>query len=224
MKIKFKILNMDTNQQSYSIDEALKLVKENAKAKFDESVEVHIRLNMGKNKKEEVTVRGVCALPYGTGKTKKVAVFTDNETKKNEANSAGADLVGGKELITQIKSSGKADFDIALATPDIMKDLAPIAKILGPRGLMPSPKTETITDDLAKAVKELKAGKVEFKADKSGNVHQVIGKVSYEADKLKDNYAAFIEAVKKTVPEKLKGAAMKNVFVCSTMGKSVKIA
>lgn len=213
---------MDTNQQSYSIDEALKLVKENAKAKFDESVEVHIKVSV-KNKKDELNIRGVCVLPHGTGKTKKVVVFTENEEKKKQAEEAGADIVGGKELIAQIKTSGKTDFDVALATPDIMKDLAPIAKVLGPRGLMPSPKTETITDDVSKAVKELKAGKIEFKSDKTGNIHQVIGKVSYDPNKLKENFLGFIDTLKKTAPEKLKSGLLRNVILCSTMGKSVKV-
>lgn len=197
-------------------------MKEGAKAKFDESVEAHIRLGI-KNKKEDMTVRGVCVLPYGTGKSKRVAVFTEHEDKQKQAKEAGAEVVGGKELITKIKSTEKIDFDVALAAPDMMKDLVPIAKILGPRGLMPSPKTETIVEDMAKAVKELKAGKVEFKADKSGNVHQVIGKISFGEEKLKDNFSTFIDALRKALPDKMKGDLARNIFVCSTMGKSVKI-
>lgn len=213
---------MENNQPTYQIDEALKLVKENAKAKFDESVEVHIRIPL-KSKKEELSIRGVCVLPRGTGKTKRVAVFTENEIKAKQAKDVGADIVGGKDLITQIKSSGKIDFDIAVATADIMKDLAPIAKILGPRGLMPSPKTETIVDDTAKAVNELRGGKIEFKSDKTGNVHQVIGKVSFDGDALKENFSCFIEALKKSIPEKLKSGAMNNIVVTSTMGKAIKV-
>lgn len=213
---------METTEQSYLIQEGLQQVEEGAKAKFDESVEVHIRLNL-KSKKEDVTVRGVCVLPHGTGKSKRVAVFTEREDKQTQAKEAGAEVVGGKELIMKIKSTEKIDFGVALATPDIMKDLAPIAKVLGPRGLMPSPKTETIVEDMAKAVKELKAGKVEFKADKSGNVHQVIGKISFGQEKLKDNFSTFIDALRKVLPDKMKGELARNIFVCSTMGKSVRI-
>lgn len=213
---------MEINQQSYPIGEALKLVKENGKAKFDESIEVHVRLSL-KSKKDDLSIRGVCVLPYGTGKTKKVAVFTENDEKKKQAEQAGADVVGGKELVTQIKSSGKTDFDIALATPDMMKELAPIAKILGPRGLMPSPKTETIIDDVGKAVKESKAGKIEFKSDKQGNIHQVIGKKSFDTEKLKENFSSLVEVLKKTVPEKAKSSLMNNMVVCSTMGKAIKV-
>lgn len=213
---------MENDIKVYSIEEALKLVKENAKAKFDESVEVHVKL-APKSKKDELSVRGVCVLRHGIGKTKRVAVFTENDIKKQEAQEAGADLVGGKELITQIKSTGKTDFDVALATPDIMRDLAPIAKVLGPRGLMPSPKTETIVENVSKSVKELKAGKVEFKSDKSGNIHQVIGKVSFDENKLRENLDAFIVAFKKVIPEKAKSGAVKNTVLCSTMGRSVRV-
>lgn len=213
---------METKEQSYSIEEGLQRVKEGVKAKFDESVEVHIRLGV-KNKKDDFTVRGVCILPHGTGKSKRVAVFTEREEKQKQAQQAGAEVVGGKELITKIKSTEKVDFDVALATPDMMKDLAPIAKVLGPKGLMPSPKTETIVEDVAKAVKELKAGKVEFKADKSGNVHQVIGKISFGVEKLKDNFSTFVDVLRKSLPDKMKGEVARNVFICSTMGKSVKI-
>lgn len=213
---------METSQQGYQIDEALKIVKENAKAKFDESVEVHARI-ASKNKKDELNVRGVCVLPHNVGKTKRIAVFTENDEKKNQAKEAGADVVGGKELVTQIKSSEKTDFEAVLATPDMMKDLASIARILGPRGLMPSPKTETIVEDVAKAVKELKGGKTEFKTDKTGNIHQVIGKTSFDSEKLKENFSIFIEALKKAAPDKIKSEVTKNVVVCSTMGKAVKV-
>lgn len=215
---------MNNNQQSYPIDEALKLVKENAKAKFDESVEVHVKLRDSKKKKDDLAIRGVCILPHGSGKTKRVAVFTEDETKKKEAEKSGADIIGGKELVTKIKSSGKADFDIAVATPDFMKALAPIAKILGPRGLMPSPKTETITDDVEKTVKELKAGKTEFKNDKTRNIHQSIGKVSYDQEKLKENFLEFIEAIKKSAPEKARKEIIKNITLCSTMGDGVRVS
>ncbi len=214
-----KQVTFDQNK-SYPIDEAFKLVKENAKAKFDESVEVHIRLGIDP-KKGEQQVRATAVLPHGTGKTKKIAVFTENE---KEAKEAGADIVGGKELIQKIKTKGVIDFDIAVATPEIMKDLAQIAKILGPKGLMPSPKSETVTKNVKKIVKDLKGGKITFKNDETSNIHQAIGKVSWDTKKLKENFEAFLEAVKRARPAGVKGSYIKQVVLCSTMGPGVKVA
>ena len=205
----------------YPIAEAIKLAKQTNITKFDASVEVHVRLGID-SKKGEQQVRGTITLPQGTGKTKKIAVFVGPE-KEKEAKEAGADLIGGQELIDSIKSSGKVDFDIALATPDMMPKLAVIAKILGPKGLMPSPKNETITTNLKKTIGELKKGKVNFKNDDTGNVHQVIGKVSFEDKKIIDNYQALIEAIKKAKPSSSKGIYIKNISISSSMGPGIKV-
>ena len=205
----------------YGVEDAAKLVKELATTKFDESVEVHVRLGIDVKKTDQM-VRGVVALPHGIGKSKKVAVFAEGE-KDKEAREAGADLVGGMELVDQIKQTGACDFDIAVATPDMMKKISPIAKVLGPKGLMPSPKTETVTMDIARTVKELKKGKVSFRSDDSGNVHQIIGKVSFEPEKIKENFVAFMDALKATKPATAKGEFIKGIYVTSTMGPSIKV-
>jgi large subunit ribosomal protein L1 len=213
-----KKINFDKTKL-YPIDEAIKLVKENAKAKFDESLEVHIRLGIDTAKGEQ-QIRGTVALPNGTGKTKKVAVFTLNE---KEAIAAGADMAGGKDLIDKIRTTGAVDFEVAVATPEMMKELSQVAKILGPKGLMPSPKNQTVTTDVAKTIKELKGGRISFKNDETANLHQMIGKVSWDADKLKENFVAFVEAVRKAKPASVKGVYLKQVVVCSTMGPGVKV-
>ena len=203
----------------YSLDEALNLIKEIAKAKFDESIEAHIRLGIDASKGEQ-QIRATVVLPHGAGKTKKVAVFSDNEKEVAES---GADLSGGKELIEKIKNTGVIDFDVAVATPEIMKDMATIAKILGPKGLMPSPKNETVSKNIKKTVEELKKGKITFKNDETCNLHQFIGKVSWPIEKIKENYEVFLEAVKKAKPSGVKGAYIKQIVLCSTMGPGVKI-
>lgn len=207
------------NNKIYILDKAIKLVKENAKAKFDESVEVHLRLGIDP-KKGEQQMRAICVLPHGTGKTKKIAVFTD---QKKEAEDSGADMVGGKELIQKIKTTKVIDFDVAVASPEIMKDMAQIAKILGPKGLMPSPKNETVTKNISKTVKELKGGKIAFKNDETSNIHQMIGKISWNDEKLKENFEAFLNAVKKAKPAGVKGNYIKQIVLCSTMGPGVKV-
>lgn len=204
-----------------SISEAIKIVKEGAKAKFDESVEVHVRLATDP-KKSDQQVRGVAELPHGTGKKVKIAVFTS--TQKNEADLAGADIAGGEELIDKIRTSGKIDADIAIATPEMMPKLATIAKILGPKGLMPNPKNQTVTPKVKEVIDSLKKGRADFKSDDSGNIHQVIGKVSFDAEKFEENFKSFIEAIRKSKPESIKGKFVKSVSICSTMGKSVKVA
>lgn len=213
-----KKANFD-REKAYSFDEAFKIVKDNASAKFDESIEVHIRTGIDP-KKGEQQIRSTVALPHGTGKTKKIAVFTENE---KEAKAAGADIVGGKDLINQIKNKGTIDFEIAVATPEMMKELSQIAKILGPKGLMPSPKNETVTKDVAKTVKELKGGKITFKNDETSNIHQMIGKVSWGNEKLKENFEVFMKAVNKAKPGGIKGDFIKQVVLCSTMGPGVKV-
>jgi large subunit ribosomal protein L1 len=205
--------------KAYPVDEALELLKKIAPAKFDEAVEVHVRLGID-NSKSEQQVRATVVLPHGSGKTKKIVVFTENEA---EAKEAGADLVGGKELIDKIRTSGVIDFEVAVATPAMMKELAGVAKILGPKGLMPSPKNETVTPNIKKAVAELKGGKVAFKSDDTGNLHQIIGKISFATTALKENLLTFMEAVRKAKPAGVKGDYLKKVVLCSTMGPGIKI-
>jgi len=203
----------------YSLEEAVKLMKENKLAKFDESVEVHIKTNVDP-KKGEQQVRGTVALPHGTGKTKRVAVITS--TSEKEAKEAGADIVGGEELIE--KFAKKIDFDVLVATPEMMPKLAKVAKILGPKGLMPNPKTETVTTKIKEAVEALKKGRAAFKNDDSANVNQAVGKLSFEDAKLIENIKVFIEAIEKAKPAAFKGKLITNITVCSTMGNGIKIS
>lgn len=205
----------------YEVSEALSLVKEGKIAKFDESVEVHVKLAVDPKKGDE-QVRGAVVLPHGTGKTARVAVVTS--TKATEAKEAGADIIGGEDLIEKIKLGKMEEVDVIVASPEMMPKLASVAKILGPRGLMPSPKTETVTDKIKEAVESLKKGKLSFKNDNTGNVHQVIGKLSFDVKKLEENYATFIDAIQKARPATVKGKYMVSVSVCSTMGPGVKIS
>lgn len=206
----------------YSIEEAIDLAKKTSKAKFDASIEVHYRLGID-TKKGDQQVRTAVSLPHGTGKTVRVAAFV---SPANEAacKDAGADIVGSDELIAEIKKTEKTDFDVAVAEPDMMRKLAPIAKVLGTRGLMPSPKNETVTPNPAKAVAELKKGKVSFKNDDTGNIHVAIGKVSFENQQLVDNFKSLTEAIKKVKPSKSKGVYIKNVAISSTMGPGIKVS
>ena len=212
------MIKMKSNQ--LSMIDAIAEVKKSASAKFDESVEVHIRLNIDPRKSDQQT-RGVAELPHGTGKKLRVAVFTN--IRKKEAEDAGADIVGDESLIDDIKKSGKIDADVVIATPDIMPKLARIAKILGPKGLMPNPKNQTITEKVSETIKSLKKGRAVFKNDDSGNIHQVIGKVSFEEKKLEENFKAFVDALNKARPEAVKGKFIKSIAVCSTMGKASKV-
>jgi len=209
---------MDEN--IFPITEAIAEVKKNAKAKFDESVEAHFRLNIDP-KKSDQQVRGVAELPHGTGKSVKIVVFTT--VQKKEAESAGADTVGGEELVDKVRTSGKIDGDVAIATPEMMSKLATIAKILGPKGLMPNPKNQTVTPKVKEVIESLKKGRADFKNDNSGNIHQVIGKISFDPAKLEENFKTLLDAIRKARPEVVKGKFMKSISVCSTMGKSVKI-
>lgn len=210
---------IDKNK-AYSVEEAVKLIKDNKIAKFDESAEAHVKLLIDVKKGEE-QVRGVVVLPHGTGKTKKVAVITS--VKEKEAKAAGADLVGAENIIEQIKK-GKFNFDILVATPEMMPKLAPVAKILGPKGLMPSPKTETVTDKIKETVESLKKGKISFKNDDTGNIHQVFGKVSFDEKNLSENLNIFLGAVKKAKPAAVKGKFIASISICSTMGPGIKIS
>ncbi len=214
-----KILESLEKNKLYSVDEALKIIKKNKSAKFDEAVEVHLKLGINPKKGEE-QMRGSVVLPFGIGKTKRIAVATSIKTA--EAKEAGADLVGAEDLIEKIKAE-KIDFDVLVATSEMMPKLAPVAKILGPRGLMPNAKTETITDKIKETVEMLKKGKINFKNDDTANIHQVIGRVSFEEKKLKENYEVFLDAVKKAAPAARKGKLILNISICSTMGPGIKI-
>jgi large subunit ribosomal protein L1 len=206
--------------EQMALADAINFVKENAKAKFDESIEVHVRLNIDP-KKGEQAVRGSVTLPYGIGKAVRVAVIT--ESKADEAKKAGADIVGGQELIDKIKAGELPEADVLVATPDMMPKLAPVARILGPRGLMPSPKTDTVTVNVGEAVESLKKGKANFKNDNSGNIHQVIGKASFDGEKITQNYNALVDSVKACRTEAHKGQFITSISMCSTMGPSVKV-
>lgn len=210
--------------KEYSIEEAVAFVKSHAVAKFDESVEAHVRLGI-EAAKDDQQVRSTTALPHGIGRSKKVAVVTS--TKATEAEEAKADLVGGEELIEDIKSGKKVpgvDFDVVVATPEMMPKLISVAKILGPRGMMPNPKTETVTQKVKETVESLKKGsKISFKNDKGGNVHQAIGKLSFSVEQLQENYQVFFDALQKAKPEAAKGKFVRSLTLCSTMGPSVKV-
>ena len=210
------------SKKTYSIDEASELVKKVSTAKFDGAVEVHVRLGIDP-KKSDQQVRGTVSLPHGTGKTKKLIAFVSAD-KEKDAKDAGADIIGSQETIDEIAKTGKFDFEIAVATPDMMPKLAKVAKVLGPKGLMPNPKSETVSANVTKMVSELKKGKVAFKSDDAGIVHTVVGKVSFDAAKLKENYEALMEALRKAKPSSSKGVFIKNATLAPTMGPGIKVA
>lgn len=211
---------VDKNK-AYAIAEAVEMVQKLAKTKFDSSVEVHFRLGID-TKKGDQQIRSALTLPHGTGKTVKVAAFV-SPANEAEAKKAGADYAGGDELIAEIKKTEKTDFQVAVAEPAMMRNLASIAKILGTRGLMPSPKNETVTPNVVQAIAELKKGKISFKNDDTGNVHVAIGKVSFSKDQLIANFEALMAAIKKVKPTSSKGVYIKNVSICSSMGPGVKV-
>ena len=204
----------------YGLSEAVELVKKTATAKFDETIELHVRLGVDP-KYADQQVRGAVVLPHGTGKTKRVLVFAKGD-KVSEAEAAGADFVGSDELVTKIQG-GWCDFDVAVATPNMMGVVGKLGKILGPRGLMPNPKLGTVTMDVAKAVEEAKAGKVEYRTDKQGNVHVPIGRKSFDAEKLADNYRLLMDTLIKAKPSGAKGQYIKSITVVSTMGPAVPV-
>lgn len=206
--------------KQYAPAEALALVKQTAKAKFDETVEVHLRLGIDP-KYADQQVRSTVVLPNGTGKTKRVLVFAKGD-KVAEAEAAGADYVGSDEFVAKIQG-GWYDFDVAVATPNMMGVVGKLGKILGPRGLMPNPKLGTVTMDVAKAIREVKAGKVEFRADKGGNVHVPIGKASFEVGKLAENYQTLYDAIVKARPSGAKGQYIKKIALTTTMGPAVLV-
>lgn len=205
----------------YDPKEALELVQQTAKAKFDESVEIHVKLGVDPRHADQ-QVRGVVVLPHGTGKTLRVLVFAKGD-KAKEAEAAGADFVGAEELVTKIQSENWFDYDVVVATPDMMGVVGRLGKVLGPKGLMPNPKSGTVTFDIAKAINEIKAGKVEYRVDKTAIIHVGFGKVSFGTDKLADNFRTLMEAVVKAKPAAAKGTYLKSVVVTSTMGPAVKV-
>ena len=205
----------------YDPEEAVALVKKTASAKFDETVEIHIRTGCDGRHAEE-QIRGAVVLPHGTGKTVKVLVFAKGD-KLTEAEAAGADYVGGEELIPKIQNDGWLDFDVVVATPDMMAVVGRLGKVLGPKGLMPNPKAGTVTMDVTKAVADIKAGKIEYRLDKANIVHCPIGKVSFTDEQLNENFEALMEAIKKAKPSALKGTYMRSVTLSSTMGPGVKV-
>jgi large subunit ribosomal protein L1 len=211
---------IDRNKH-YEPDEALELVKKLGRTTFDETVELAVRLGVNP-KHADQQVRGGVVLPYGTGKTVRVLVFAKGD-KMKEAEEAGADIVGGDDLAAKIQG-GWLDFDVAVATPDMMGTVGKLGKILGPRGMMPNPKSGTVTFEVARAIAEIKAGKVEFRTDKAGNIHVPIGKVAFEQDRLRENFFAVIEALLKAKPPAAKGQYIRTVTISSTMGPGVKIA
>ncbi len=205
----------------YTLDEGIALVKQTSKVKFDASVEVHANLGIDPSKGEQ-QIRATVALPHGTGKTKILAAFVGSNDEK-DAKEAGADFVYGEEDIKKIKDTGKIAFEIAIATPDMMPKMAMAAKVLGPKGLMPNPKTDTVGKDVKKMIAELKKGKAAFKNDDTANVHQAIGKVSFSEAQLKENFMAFMDALKKAKPSSSKGSYIKSLYLTTSMGPSIKV-
>ena len=207
--------------ETFEAKEALKIAVDNAKAKFDETVEVHIKLGVD-GRHADQQVRGAIVLPHGTGKTKKVLVFAKGP-KAQEAEAAGADYVGAEEMAQKIQTENWFDFDVVVATPDMMGVVGRLGKILGPKGLMPNPKSGTVTMDVEKALQEIKAGKVEYRLDKTNIIHTPIGKVSFGPEKIAENFNALLEAVVKAKPAAAKGQYLRSVTVASTMGPGVKV-
>ena len=209
------------NTKLYDPSEALDLVVQTAKAKFDETIEVHIRLGVDSRHADQ-QVRGAVVLPNGTGKTKKVLVFANGD-KAAEAEAAGADFVGAEDLVAKIQGENWFGFDVVVATPDMMGVVGRLGKVLGPKGLMPNPKAGTVTMDVKKAIEELKAGKIEYRLDKTNIIHCPLGKASFGAEKLQENYSTLYEAVLKAKPAASKGQYMKSIVITSTMGPGIKI-
>ncbi len=218
---RFTALQGTVAKKSVSISEAVAALKQNATAKFDETVELHFNLGIDP-KQGDQQIRGTLTLPHGTGKTKKVIAFVDSANEA-AAKAAGADLIGTQETIDELARSGKIDFDVAVAVPAMMPKLAKAAKILGPRGLMPNPKTDTVGPNITKMIEEQKAGKLSFKNDNTSNVHMIVGKASFDAKKLEDNITMAVEAIRKAKPSTSKGIYMKSTTLTSTMGPALRL-
>ncbi|WP_430884809.1 50S ribosomal protein L1 [Fusibacter sp. JL216-2] len=216
-----EVAKLVDRSKSYDAAEAISLLKQTAKAKFDETVELHIKLGVD-GRHADQQVRGAIVLPNGTGKSKKVLVIAKGE-KAEEAKAAGADFVGAEDMIQKIQSENWFDFDVLVATPDMMGLVGRLGRVLGPKGLMPNPKSGTVTFDIEKAVNEIKAGKVEYRLDKTNIVHVSIGKVSFEDEKLAENLNALMEAIVKAKPAAAKGIYLKSVTMTSTMGPGIKL-
>lgn len=215
-----KAVEVANNQTSFDVASAMQTLLDMPKAKFDETVELHVRLGVD-GRQADQQVRGVCVLPHGTGKTLKVLVIAKGD-KADDAAKAGADYVGAEEIIAKIQG-GWVDFDVCITTPDMMGLVGRVARVLGPKGLMPNPKSGTVTMDVVKAITEAKAGKVEYRLDKNNIVHVILGKVSFGKDKLVDNFNTVVEALVKAKPAAAKGTYLKSVTVATTMGPGVKV-
>ena len=218
---KFQAASKQVEQRPYPLNEAVPLVQKIKFAKFDETVELHMRLGVDPKHADQM-VRGTVVLPNGLGKSKKVLVIASGD-KQREAQEAGADFVGGDDMVAKIQGENWTDYDAVIATPDMMRSVGKLGKVLGPRGLMPNPKTGTVTTDIAQAVKEVKAGKVEFRVDKTGVIHVPVGKVGFETAKLLENASSLIQAVLKAKPAAAKGKYVRSVTICSTMGPGVHL-
>ncbi len=218
---KYRSAAQQVERRPYPLEQAVPLVQKVKFAKFDETVELHMRLGVDPKHADQM-VRGTVVLPNGLGKSKRVLVIASGD-KQREAQEAGADLVGGEDMVARIQKDSWTDFDAMIATPDMMRSVGKLGKILGPRGLMPNPKTGTVTMDVARAVNEIKAGKVEFRVDKTGVLHVPVGKVSFQQTKLFENAQALIQAVLKAKPAAAKGKYVKSATMCSTMGPGVAV-
>ncbi len=218
---KFQSAAQQVQPRPYTLEEAVPLVQKIKFAKFDETVELHLRLGVDPKHADQM-VRGTVVLPNGLGKSKKVLVIASGD-KIKEAQAAGADYFGGEDMVTKIQTEGWTDYDAIIATPDMMRSVGKLGKILGPRGLMPNPKTGTVTNDVITALNEIKAGKVEFRVDKTGVIHAPVGKVSFTTEKLFENAASLIQAVIKAKPSAAKGKYVKSATICSTMGPGVQL-